>query len=212
MSATGHPPTRYPLAWPASWKRTPSRVASSFGVRKTAPGASWARKEGLTIAEGLSRLIDELGRLRASHIVISTDVRTRGDGLPYSTAPMPKDPGVAVYFKLRGADRVLACDRYTRLPDNMAAIAAHIEGMRATERHGVGTIEQAFAGYTALPAAPQVEWWLVLQVPRSAPLESIDAAYRELAKRAHPDLHGGNENEMMRLNVARDAARAEKAR
>jgi phenylpropionate dioxygenase-like ring-hydroxylating dioxygenase large terminal subunit len=31
----------------------------------------------------------------------------------------------------------MPCDRYTRVADNIAAIAAHIDATRAIERHGV---------------------------------------------------------------------------
>jgi hypothetical protein len=56
-----------------------------------------------------------------------------------------------VYFKLHGKDRVLACDKWDRVADNIAAIAAHIDAIRRQDRYGVGTIDQAFAGYSALP-------------------------------------------------------------
>lgn len=215
--------TRYPLAWPAGWKRTApgARVWSKFGKAVTTYGApnpttgqrsSWKSKGELSVADATRRLLEELGRLgvHINDVILSTNIQLRLDGLPRSGQARPDDPGVAVYFKLRKADRCLACDRYTTVEGNIAALAAHVEALRAIERYGVGTIEQAFAGYTALGAAAEVEWWLVLQVPRSAPLESIDAAYKVLARRAHPDA-GGSEAEMQRLNVARDAARKEKA-
>lgn len=198
--------TRYPLSWPSGWKRTEwARRRQSTFHRGTS-----ASSRNLTIGDGLDRLLGELGRIGARNVIISSDVPVRLDGLPYASASLPKDPGCAVYFRLKNADRCLACDAFHRLPDNMAALAGHIAALRAIDRYGVGTIDQAFAGYTALPAAAEVEWWLTLQVPRSAPWASIDAAYRELAKRAHPDVAGGSESEMQRLNVARDAARREK--
>ena len=63
---------------------------------------------------------------------------------------MPDDPGVAVYFQLHDKERVLACDKWDTVADNIAAIAAHIDGIRRQDRYGVGTIDQAFAGYSAL--------------------------------------------------------------
>jgi curved DNA-binding protein CbpA len=53
-------------------------------------------------------------------------------------------------------------------------------------------------------------WWEVLDVPRSAGLAEIEAAFRKAAKAAHPDL-GGNEAAMQEINAARAAALGERA-
>jgi DnaJ-domain-containing protein 1 len=106
---------------------------------------------------------------------------------------------------MAGKPRCLACDRWLRVADNIAAIAAHIYAIRAVDRYGVGTMEQAFAGYAALPASSE-EWWLVLGVGRDASEDEVDTAYRRLAREHHPDV-GGDTNHMARLNAARDAAR-----
>src|SRR5262249_31741204 len=76
----------------------------------------------------------------------------RTDSAPYSGARKSYDVGAAVYFSLNKKPYCLPCDRWNRLPDNLAAIAAHLEAMRGMDRWGVGSIEQAFAGYKALPA------------------------------------------------------------
>ncbi|KVD37855.1 hypothetical protein WJ41_22830 [Burkholderia ubonensis] len=63
--------------------------------------------------------------------------------------------GVAVYWETRaGARRVMAIDQYTRVADNLAAVAATLDAMRAIERHGGARIlERAFTGFAALAAA-----------------------------------------------------------
>ena len=43
-----------------------------------------------------------------------------------------------LYFRLKDKPIVLACDRYDTVEANLAAIAAHIDAMRAMERHDVG--------------------------------------------------------------------------
>jgi curved DNA-binding protein CbpA len=48
----------------------------------------------------------------------------------------------------------------------------------------------------------------VLGVGQHAPRAQIEAAYRELARKAHPDT-GGSNAAMARLNAARDAALAQ---
>jgi hypothetical protein len=167
-------------------------------------GGTYARRDQLTVAQATARLMLELDRLGAGGELLSTNLDVRLDGLPRSGQRAPEDPGVAVYFRF-GGDRCFACDRWNRVADNIAAIAAHIAAIRAIDRYGVGTMEQAFAGYAALPASSE-EWWLVLGVGRDASADEVDSAYRRLAREHHPDV-GGDTNQMARLNAARDAAR-----
>ena len=198
--------TRYPLSWPAGWKRTPGgvRQRARFGTGRDAGGAQVYGRRKLTLSEAIGRLHGELARLGAVNEILSTNVVTRLDGLPRSGQGEPQDPGAAVYFTLKGKPRCLACDRWNRVADNIAAIAAHVYAIRAVERYGVGTMDQAFAGYAQLPAAT-TEWWTVLGVEPNAGREEIDRAWKGLAFRHHPD-HGGNADEMARVNAARDAA------
>jgi hypothetical protein len=70
-------------------------------------------------------------------VVISTNVRTRLDGLPRSGEPEPSDRGAAVYWEdQKRKRRVMAIDRYGKVADNLAAIAATLDAMRdrATRR------------------------------------------------------------------------------
>lgn len=206
---SGDQAQRFPLQWPVGWKRTPghARARARFSVRRAAAPGGYASKQSVTMAEAVDRLQGELGRLGAANEVLSTNVVLRLDGLPRSGQGEPTDPGAAVYFTLKGKPRCLACDRWTRVADNVAAIAAHVEAIRAVDRYGVGTMDQAFAGYAALPAAVD-DWWVVLNVPQNTTLEEVDRQFKELARRAHPDA-GGSQEQMARLNRAREAARAQ---
>lgn len=207
---------RYPLAWPSGWKRTTSRKRAKFhgtGSRAIV-GGSYKIKEPLTLSAALDRLCGEMRRLGVPDRdwLISSDLKLRQDGLPYASQAQPADPGVAVYFKLNRADRVLACDAWNRIPDNIAAIAAHVECLRGIDRYGVGTIEQAFTGYAALPPKGST-WRTTLGFAPGAvvTLDDIDAAFRERARTAHPDVHGGSHDAMASLTSARAEARAEVA-
>ena len=215
MTTTTAPTERFPLTWPAGWKRTPShqRQVSKFGKRRTRENAAYSTLEDLTIGEALDRLTAELQRLGARAVLISSNLRTRLDGLPYSNQPAPDDPGVAVYFRLNKQDRCLACDRYRRVAGNIAAIAAHVEALRAIDRYGVGTLDQAFAGYTALPHSPAFDWRLEFGLSPQQPvtLEDVETIFRNLARVRHPDA-GGTVDGMTRLTQARDAARKELTR
>lgn len=211
----------YPLQWPAGWKRTPahSRKPAQF---KGSVGAwvgpdtdrRWKGQERVTLEQGIARVRRELRALGVaeSQIVISSDLKLRQDGQPNAGQAWAKlDQGAAVYWRLerthgQPVTRCMAIDRYDRLPDNLAAIAATLEAMRAIERHGGAMIlDRAFTGFAALPApAAQDLPHQVLGVDEHATRQEIEYAYRRLAQQLHPDV-GGSHEQMSRINTARDA-------
>jgi hypothetical protein len=203
---------RFPLEWPAGWRRTPGpqRSWSRFSTNRTS-------NRRLTIALATTRLQHELDRLGAQAPTLSTNVALRLDGRPRSEGgPEPSDPGVAVYFSFRGRATVLACDRYGDVAGNIAAIAAHIDALRRIERYGVGTIEQALAGYKALPADSAADWRVVFGKVTSTgttlqQLQQVEQEYRRLAQQYHPDITHDDGAKMAWLNRARDYARGELA-
>jgi hypothetical protein len=202
---------RYPLSWPFGWKRTlasqrkVSRFsASSYGTYSG--GGSYRRARELTVYDARKRLDMELSRLRARDVVLSTNVELTSYGEPRSGRRPPDDPGVAVYFRLSGKDRVLACDAWTTVAGNIAAIAAHIDCIRGIDRYGVGTLDQAFAGYDALPppsADNRAPWrgMLGFKPDTIVTRADVDVMYRTAAKRAATD-----EGALLQLNLAREAA------
>lgn len=169
----------YPLTWPAGWKRTlwHQVSASQFGRH--------------SMTECTDKILNEVRLLGGRQCILSTNVRLRLDGLPYSNQRQPDDKGVAVYFTYKKKPIVFACDRWKTVEDNLWAIAKHIEALRGQERWGVGNLEQAFTGYVALPAPMQ--WWNVLGISPQATEDEIRAAYRQLAKVHHPDAGGSHE-------------------
>jgi hypothetical protein len=208
---------RFPLAWPTTWKRTTpyARRAAPFGKRpiRSSEIGSWRRSERLEVGDGLDRLERELRLLGARQVVISSNLRLRLDGRPLAAqARQLDDPGIAVYFRLNQQPRVLACDRWNSAADNMAAIAGHIEAIRAQERYGVGTLDQAFAGYAALPPQGGTQggdWRAEFGFAANELISPtvVETRYRKLLRDRHPDA-GGSHDAIVRLNIARDAARA----
>lgn len=203
------PISRFPLQWPPGWKRTP------YGLRKY--GRFKRDGRDMTVTDGVGRVRAELERLGVhdDDVIVSTNVRIRLDGFPRSGEPKPQDPGVCVYWQKSGKDpmRCMAVDRYTEVADNLAAIAATLEAMRAIERHGGAAIlDRAFTGFAALPApaAGQRDWWTVLELPRNANADQVQEAYRSLARLHHPDRPGGTDKVMAELNKARDQALQER--
>jgi hypothetical protein len=135
-------------------------------------------------------LRDELGRIDAQGVVLSSNLRLCVDGsVGTDQRAAASDPGVALYFKWKGKDVVLACDSYYTVAGNIAALAAHIEATRAIERYGVGTLEQMFTG---------------LGEPNS--LAEAEAYYRNAMRTEHPDV-GGSETRAVMLNAAIAMAR-----
>lgn len=207
------PTEAFPLTWPQGWKRTAahSRTRAKFSRNErqysSVPGGgSWNHKKELTIADGTERVLTALRQMGYDKsVIISSNLALRQDGLPRSGQRMPDDPGVAVYWGVGAGARCIAVDRYDRVADNLAAIAATLDAMRAIERHGGAAIlDRAFTGFVALPAP--VQPWQTLGLETSRPTrEQVDEAYRKLAMKHHPDRPGGNENEMARINAARDA-------
>ncbi len=204
---------RYPLFWPNGWKRTnPSeRQRGHFAKHSTehtaASDGSTSKRistRPLTAVDAAMRLQREIDRLGGSDGVLSTNLKLRIDGVPTAKQIDPSDPGAAVYFDLNRKPVCLACDKWDRVADNIAAIAQHIDALRRIERYGIGTMEQAFAGYQALPAA-MTDWWIVLDLHPNANLDDVDAAFKRLAFNAHPD-RGGSHDQMARLSEARNAA------
>lgn len=190
----------YPLEWPLGWPRRRSRRFGQF--RKD---GRWINTEHAT-----GRLERELEKLGAVDPTLSTNVRLNLRGVPRGDE-RPSDPGVAIYFSFKGKATVLACDTYTEVSQNIAALAAHLEALRAMDRYGVGTIEQALAGYKALPADTAADWRAVFGLPRDRYItkDQVDQAFKQLAREKHPDVTHDDGAAMAHLNRARDYAYAE---
>ncbi len=170
--------TNFPLSWPFGWERTNQyqRKQSQFGRH--------------SIISSARILENEIRLMHGRHMIISTNLRVRNDGIPYSAQKQPDDSGVAVYFDWKNKPIVFACDKYRTVEDNLWAIVKHIEALRGQERWGVGSLDQAFAGYAALPDPNQKQWQEVLNVAKTATNEEIRYAYLQLAKQYHPDAGG----------------------
>lgn len=187
----------YPLHWPEGWPRTRSPARSRFDV---------------TLATARDELFAEIARMGGGYPVLSTNLELRQDGLPRASQRDPDDAGVAVYFIRKGKQMVFACDRWDRTRDNMRAIQKTIEAMRGIERWGASDmLERAFSAFEALPAPgsrPKRTWREVLGLSAGIAVttQTINFAYREKSKKAHPDVAGGSEAAMAELNAARDEA------
>jgi hypothetical protein len=200
----GELPHSYPLQWPPSKLRTPpdERREAKF------------RREGdrLTINDALDRLEPELQLMGAEDMVLSSNIReTRRE---YARVGTTMDPGVAVYFRLKLGNtwelHCLACDKWTRVSDNLAAIALHVAAVRGQLRWGVGDVAQAFSGHRMLAGMGAVKpWWETLGFrSKPATLTEAKARYMKVITACHPDV-GGSANQAAEVNAAWELAQLE---
>jgi hypothetical protein len=175
----------YPLQWPMGWPRT------RFSERHPSMARNFVRNR-----DGVVRQLELLG---ATDMVVSSNLTTRVDGLPYANQREPEDPGVAVYFKLNGNEQCIPCDKWDNTAQNMRAIALTIEALRGIERWGAKEmVNAAFRGFKALPGTIIMgehtarAWWEVLQVSSTADMDVIEAAYKRLLHKVHPDKGGSD--------------------
>jgi len=186
--------TAFPLCWPAEWPRTDgyTRRAGTF--------------KNCTLARARDRLFTELTRIRASDVILSTNIPLKLDGEPRGDWRQPGDSGVAVYFTYRKRSLAMARDAYLRVEHNLNSLAMAIEFLRGLERHGGATMmDRAFTGFAALPDPANRTWRSILGWVEGtqATAQMIKERYGALAFERHPD-HGGSNELMAELNRARD--------
>lgn len=182
----------YPLQWPETMPRAKQREAGRF---KTALSAAMKNVTG-----SLSSFGRESGKpINGPDIVISSNV-TLGIN-------KPADPGVAIWFLWDGEMRCIAVDRYQTVEANLQAIHHVLEARRTELRHGtLALVRATFQGFKALPAPPgRKPWREVLGIVGTPVKQDIEAAFRDRAKKAHPDA-GGSSEAMAALTEAKASA------
>lgn len=198
----------YPCYWPEGWERTAAHKRTSSNYK-------------MDFGRARDDIVRQLKLMGAREVVISTNVPLRKDGLPLAGMSEPKDPAVAVYWaevapwdgapsKPRYKHRVIACDRWRTVRENIHAVNKSIDALRALKRAGATqVVEKAFTGFTALAADnPKRSWREVFdwdQWGLSLCRENIEQRYRQLAIHCHPD-RGGTHEQMAELNIAREQA------
>lgn len=198
----------YPLQWPDGWKRTSFRDVPRFIGQ---------------FARDRDSVIHQLKMMGNSNIVITSDLPTRNDGMPYANATC-SDPGIAVWWVKKGREHVIACDRWRTVSLNMRAVDLSINALRGLDRWGTShVVEKAFAGFAALPPGsdgtlpPQPvrrSWREVLGVPvvpglaHSDMLAICKSRHRDAIKKHHPDV-GGDPAVAAELNAALAEAESE---
>jgi hypothetical protein len=199
--------------WPEGWqdptrKRSRSPFSSSY-------------------SDTLNLLERELRHLGVKEATLQVDADERGvrlDGQLRADAKV-SHPGVILTLETRSLGTlVYACDAFTvgyrgtAWQENLRAIALGLEALRRVERYGIAERGQQYAGYRELPSGIPIGTglpsWSVEEAaafiaeqagaPASAEdvLADVKGAYRQAAKRLHPDV-GGNPELFRRLEHAR---------
>jgi len=196
---------RFPLQWP---QHRPRKVS-----QQRRAGTFTAGGKAISFSAACDRLEDQITRLGGQAPVLSTNVPLRMDGRPkVDTRERIADPGVCVWFTLKGRPLALPCDTFTTPQMNVAAIAEHISALRRQEAYGVATVEESLQAFAALPGPSTIalggrDRWAVLGIERPrmgspASRGVIQTAYRKRAKEIGTD----DPMALSELNVARDLA------
>lgn len=204
-----YPTEATPLFWPYAYPRS-------------VPPRDNNRAFRMKFSQDRNEILHRLER-RGSRVFITSNLPLRRDGLPYADPPKIDDPGIAVWWIEKGKERVIACDRWHHISQNMRAINKTIEALAGLETWGASdVVERAFAGFTALPPgsspepAPPIDW----QAEFAIELEKLSAAglanaeilrmvelrFRARMMEQHPD-KGGSTAIAADLNAAMAAAR-----
>lgn len=195
------------LEWPSELERT------------DAGGRERTTKFDVTLGDAIKGIKQSMDRLGVDDWRLETAMPQRKtDGLPYASAAEPDYPGVALLWTDDGKDYAIACDHYTKVPDNTRAIGLYVEEKRCMENRLV-TIRQSEFATARLPPAdneaiaapsvqddgPQEEPHEVLDVAPDAPDDVVKAVARRKAANAHPDGDGGDSEKFKRIQSAKEA-------
>lgn len=112
---------------------------------------------------------------------------------------------LVVYWpeRKKRAPLTIRYNQQARAVDNLAVIRLCVHDLRLNETRGLDSLMRE--AYLQLPAGPETKIkrdpYEVLGVTKSTPLLVVEAAYRALAREAHPD-NGGSNDAMAELNEA----------
>ena len=149
------------------------------------------KKWGETLAD-----LEDTFRLWGIHEWTVTPMRPRSRGRYQGK----DERRVTLHYLKDGAEIDLPMDQQDRAEDNLRVLYLAVEAMRMNEKRGIADVVRD--AYLQLPAPLKVrDPYEVLGVRSDSPIEVVEAAYRALAKQAHPDA-GGSTEVMTSLNEA----------
>lgn len=177
----------FPLQYPPQQKRTNKTKRAKFMT------ASPFRAS--------QELLHELKLLGAENLIISSNLKPRLSGDGFYANQRVEDHGIAIYFKLRGDNKVMACDKWDRAEHNIWALYLSIQAIRGLERWGGSEfLDGLFSGFKALPAGDG-EKATFNYFEGIEDQDVLKKKYRELAREFHPDMSGGDINKFKEMKT-----------
>jgi len=183
------------IDWPAGFERTNSQDRERNS------------RFDLSLSDSFDELEAELDRLGVEDHRYSFDADGRKtDQRPYSRSN-PDDPGFVLRWTMDGQQYAAACDRWSRLRDNVRTVGLYLREKRKMEGRPVETGSDEFAN-ARLPAADDAieatePPHAVLGIDPDAADSTIKDAARERIKQSHPD-QGGSIEELQRVREAKE--------
>jgi hypothetical protein len=206
--------------WPG--ERTKERRDHRFRISYE---ASWGRgsRSGVDWRATTNLLARELEHLSAKDILLQMavgDRDIRNDGWIKANA-RPSHPGVILTFESKYGPLSYPCDTFTDWQANVRAIAKALEALRMVDRYGVTRRGEQYRGWKQLPPAGGSTATMTAEVAANliadvimaevgvSPEELLDnvgdfrQAYRDAAKRVHPDTPTGSTTAFQLLQEAK---------
>lgn len=178
--------------WPPAFDRTPPDERTKN------------RSYEVSLAKAFDDLEAEMERLDADDFRYSFDAPQREkDSRPYGRAS-PDDPSFVLRWLMAGEQFAVACDRYSRLRDNVRTVGHYVREKRKMESRPVATGESEFANARLPPGDDERKQVVVagagsepphevLGVSPDAPAAVVKGAARSLKAEHHPDAGGDKE-------------------
>lgn len=142
----------------------------------------------------------------------------RNDGWIRANA-RPAAPGVILTFDSKHGPLSYPCDMFTDWQANVRAVALALEALRKVDRYGVTKRGEQYTGWKQLPSAggstttmtaevaadvlADAAGWAATPPTLLTKADVVTVAYREAAKRTHPDKDGGSVEAFQRVHLAK---------
>ncbi len=171
----------YPLQWLPQQPRTKRPTRAKFGNH--------------SLSNAGNNIENELRLMGAKDCIISTNLQTKLSGGFYANQKI-EDAGVVIYFKLKDADKAMACDLWDKAEHNLWALQLSISAIRGLERWGGSEfLDGLFTGFKALPAPGDETVSKERYFSDITNLDHLNLRYRSLVKKLHPDTNGTGESD-----------------
>jgi len=169
----------YPLQYPLQQERTVNPTRARFITG--------------SVSKAGNKLLKELLLLGAENLIISSNLTIRLTGDGFYANQRVEDSGIAIYFKLNGDNKVMACDKWDRAEHNLWALYLSVQAIRGLDRWGGSEfLDGLFRGFKALPTGVTITPQSIEYFNGITDMNELRVKYKELARKLHPDMKDGD--------------------